>query len=181
MSSLEQFSKRYSPLYASADSLLSTFTRVDLPMLGFIDEVLLYTDVDVWFRRDITMHNLGLQKLPTFYALGTETSGDVPKPTPQRPVTGNQGVMLLRVQALRSTYWQFLDATFGESSVNAGLHFQGFGPADQGAYNKYYSGLFEVYPWARFNWKPYWPYNPDVAIRDQSQIPGMNVSHVFTK
>ena len=41
-----------SPLYASADAMVGTFLRVDLPVLGFVDEFVLYTDVDVLFLAD---------------------------------------------------------------------------------------------------------------------------------
>ena len=29
---------------------------------------------------------------------------------------------------------------------------------------QFYAGLLYVRPWSRFNWKPYWPYNPEATI-----------------
>ena len=31
-----------------------------------------------------------------------------------------------------------------------------YGPADQGAYNRFYAGYFDVHLKASWNWKPYW-------------------------
>ena len=99
------------------------------------DEVLLYSDVDVWFRRPVTMSSMGLSKLPTFYTLGPESSGA--GGTIGRGLkVGNQGVMFLRLESMRATYWAFVESTFSPRHLADGLHFQGYGPADQGAYNK---------------------------------------------
>ena len=38
-----------SPLYAQLASMIGTFLRLDIPTLGFVDEFVLYTDVDVLF------------------------------------------------------------------------------------------------------------------------------------
>ena len=103
------------------------------------------------------MASMGLAELPTFYTLGPEADGG-------RTSVANQGVMLMRLESMRATYWRFVESTFSPKHIAAGLHFGGYGPADQGAYNKFYAGLFFVQPWSRFNWKPYWPYNPEATI-----------------
>ena len=38
-----------SPLYSSVDMMVATFARVDVPQLGFIDEHILYADIDILF------------------------------------------------------------------------------------------------------------------------------------
>ena len=42
-----------SHLFGDADAMIGTFMRIDIPILGFRDEFILYTDVDVMFKTDI--------------------------------------------------------------------------------------------------------------------------------
>ena len=81
------------------------------------------------------MASMGLSKLPTFYTLGPESSGAGGTIAGGLKV-GNQGVMFLRLESMRATYWAFVESTFSPKHLADGLHFQGYGPADQGAYNK---------------------------------------------
>ena len=42
-----------SHLYGDPDAMIGTFLRIDLPILGFLDEFVLYVDVDVMFRAEV--------------------------------------------------------------------------------------------------------------------------------
>ena len=35
--------------------MIGTFLRVDIPVLGFVDDYVLYTDVDVMFARNLVL------------------------------------------------------------------------------------------------------------------------------
>jgi hypothetical protein len=37
------------------ESMIGTFLRVDIPVLGFVDDYVLYTDVDVMFARNLVL------------------------------------------------------------------------------------------------------------------------------
>jgi hypothetical protein len=39
-----------SHLNADQHMIVSTFLRIDIPLLGFLDKYLLYTDADIFFR-----------------------------------------------------------------------------------------------------------------------------------
>lgn len=51
----------HSHLYRSPDMLVSTFQRVDLPIIPVLDQYqyILYTDADVFFRRRVTLDSFG--------------------------------------------------------------------------------------------------------------------------
>ena len=88
----------FSPLYASADALVSTFLRLDVPLL--LDprehgEVVLYADTDALFLRDIRRADFGAAAAPAYFTMGVET--------PSEPGYGNAGVMLLNLVGLRRT------------------------------------------------------------------------------
>ena len=77
---------------------------------------------------------------------------------------GNAGIMLINVPWMRRTYDEFVAWTFSGVNIARGLHFGPFGPGDQGAYNQFYTGKFNVHRWPLFNWKPYWGYNPRAKL-----------------
>jgi len=142
---------RFSPLYRSAAALGATFLRVDVPLL--LDptthgEVVLYTDTDVAFLRDVRRADFGQGADPAYFTVGAERL--------DAPGYGNAGVMLLNLIGLRRTYAAFADWTFSEANVQRGLHFGKYGPGDQGAYAAFYEGAFAVVPRPAFNWRPYW-------------------------
>ena len=182
-----------SPLYAQLASMIGTFLRIDLPVLGFVDEFVLYTDVDVLFVQDVTLDDFS--PLPKYYTVGTEASGNSSHIDSKVPITGdghfrsvtdaltnaemswrpppssvrsigygNAGIMLINVPWMRRTYDEFVAWTFSGANVARGLHFGPFGPGDQGAYNQFYTGKFNVHRWPLFNWKPYWGYNPRAKL-----------------
>merc|ERR1719195_1583127 len=76
-------------------ALLSTLVRFDIPILGFIDRYVLYTDADVMFLRDLNFGDFG-HELPMTFAIGTE-----PKAGADFKVQGtskvNTGVLLMNI------------------------------------------------------------------------------------
>jgi len=77
---------------------------------------------------------------------------------------GNAGVMLLNVAAMRRTHDTFVNWTFQDKHLRKGLSFAQHGPLDQGAYNAFYQGRFDVHKSPKFNWKPYWGHAPGVKM-----------------
>ena len=77
---------------------------------------------------------------------------------------GNAGVMLLHVERMRRTHAEFVRFIFSEEVVAAGMDHGIYGPADQGAYNRFFAGYFDVHLDASWNWKPYWGHAADVSL-----------------
>jgi hypothetical protein len=120
---------RSSPLYASPGAMLATWVRLDLATIGFVDRYVLYADVDVIFRRDVSVLDFGLP-LPAYFTMGTEADGGVFE-LGNGVRVGNAGLMLLHIDGLRRTHDKFIRWVFSEKNVNRGLHFGRFGPVDQ--------------------------------------------------
>lgn len=77
---------------------------------------------------------------------------------------GNAGVMLLHVERMRRTHAGFVRFIFSEQVVAAGMDHGIYGPADQGAYNKFFAGRFDIHLEASWNWKPYWGHAANVSL-----------------
>jgi len=163
-----------SHLYNNIEMSVATYLRIDLPILGFVDEYVLYADVDLMFVGDLTLEDFG-DELPAFFTMGVEAKGHLNefmdngfgrlvKGTGKKLKLGNAGVLLVNVEGMRRTHQSFVDWLFSEESIKRGLHFGVYGPQDQGALNKYYQGRFQVVVWPLFNWKPYWGYCPAAKI-----------------
>ncbi len=60
---------QHSHLFKNPDMLVSTFQRVDLPVVPILDQYtyVLYTDCDVYFRRPIHLDDFG-ECFPCFWA-----------------------------------------------------------------------------------------------------------------
>ncbi|KAJ8604468.1 hypothetical protein CTAYLR_000945 [Chrysophaeum taylorii] len=147
---------KWSPLYAQVHSLIATFLRLDVSLLlppAKTGDLVLYTDTDVYFARDVVLSDFG-GKVPAYFTVGTEADAVL---NPNLPGSGNAGVMLLNLDGLRRSYSGLLEFVFDDTNLNNGLHFGRFGPGDQGALNAYYQNTFDVISWPKFNWKPYWP------------------------
>ncbi|KAI8477207.1 MAG: hypothetical protein J3K34DRAFT_381683 [Monoraphidium minutum] len=147
-----------SHLFASEDSIVGTWQRIDLPLVEWLDQYtyVLFTDTDVLFRRGFSFHEFPLP-LPRAVGMGPEMVDMFPY---------NAGVMLANLPALRDSYPAFLEFIL---SNQYGLTFPGFGPGDQGAYNQFYEA--DVRQWrlpSKFNAKPYHSSEPqrmsDAAI-----------------
>jgi hypothetical protein len=122
---------RESHLFASEDSIVGTWQRIDLPLVDWIDQYtyVLFTDTDVLFRRPFSFHEFPLP-LPRAVGMGPEMVDMFPY---------NAGVMLANLPALRATYPAFLAFIL---SNRHGLTFPGYGPGDQ-ARRRGFGGLGE--------------------------------------
>lgn len=140
--------------YLDTRMMLATFTRFDIATLGFVDKYVLYADVDVLFVAPVTL--LDFLPAPAFYATGTELVDDT---MPSGIAFGNAGVMLINVEAMRRTHDAFIRWTFRQDHLDKALDFAEYGPLDQGAFNAFYQGRFDVHRSPLFNWKPYWGYS----------------------
>ena len=153
-----------SVLFEDVEMEVATFLRVDLGTLGFVDEYILYADVDVLFMSDITIDDFGATR-PRYFTMGSELYGDgisTQDPSLGREnatqLAGNAGVMLVNVDGMRRTHDSFVQWIFSAENMRDGLAFGVYGPADQGALNRFYRGKFDVMSWPLVNWKPYWGY-----------------------
>lgn len=63
--------KKYSPIYKSFAALITKFLRFDIPIFGFIDDYILYADVDIMFLKNIELEDFG--KLPKYYLIDNRT------------------------------------------------------------------------------------------------------------
>lgn len=145
---------RFSPLYKSANMLVSTCQRLDVSRMPLLDQYtyVLYTDADVYFRRRITLNDFSLP-LPMSVGMASETPG-VPG--------GNAGVMLMHLPRLRTTYTKFIEFIL---SNKQGLHFGQYGPADQGAFNEFYKDEMPPHPLSQvFNTRPFGVVLHDASI-----------------
>jgi len=152
------------PLFEKPQHMLATFLRLDLPTMGFVRPFVLYADVDVLFMRDITLADFA--PLPSHYAIGPEaTPGMVSLAHAGRRIAyGNAGVMLINLPAMARTYKRFVRWVFSPEHLAAGLHFGVFGPVDQGAFNEFYQGKFDLHTYPTFNHKPYWGHDPAAKL-----------------
>jgi hypothetical protein len=151
-----------SVLFQSVEMEMATFLRIDVSILGFVDEFILYADVDILFLCEVSVADFG-KVPPRVFTIGSELyPGGISVqdsslgPNNALQLAGNAGMMLLNVEGMRRTHARFVEWTFSAEHIEAGLQFGVYGPADQGALNSFYRGKFEVKPWPLFNWKPHW-------------------------
>merc|ERR1712228_232059 len=147
-----------SPLYSNPDKMLATFLRLDIPTLGFVDDYILYVDVDVMFTGSVSLRDFG-PTLPRYFTIGVELEGgDLSQHS------GNMGVMLMNTRELQRTHAAMIDWVFSKENLDNGLDFGLYGPGDQGALKSFYSGKFLLRAWPRFNWRPYWGFETGITI-----------------
>ena len=114
-----------SPLFGSVEKMAATWMRIDIPQLGFVDEFVLYADIDIMFVNDVTIDQFegppgSGASMPgdgndLHYIVGTETNQmqnfeccrDEPGRTGEQIAYGNAGVMLLHVARMRATQAEF--------------------------------------------------------------------------
>jgi len=111
------------------------YLRTSVPLIEQSEEVVLYTDLDVMFRRDV--EPFGFDK--HFCASCESEIGD--------RSAFNSGVMFMNVPKLRASHAEFV-AFMIERDFN-------FSAYDQGAYNGFYAQDWDYLP-EEYNWKPYW-------------------------
>lgn len=155
----------FASTYKSPHTLIATYLRIDIPTLGFRDDYVLYTDADVLFLK-----TPAFGPFYAYYATGAESDANVcgfwhSVGRKRKYVTyGNAGVMYMNINNLRYESSRFEKFAFSDDNLKRGLHHGLYGPADQGAYNEYFQGLFDCVEYPPFNWKPYWPSNEQAAI-----------------
>jgi hypothetical protein len=125
------------------------FLRTEIPKvtkdLGFTDNYVLYTDLDVMFLREVTDE---LEKMsPRYFAVAPEFNTKDYK-------LMNSGVMLMNLENLRKNDEVFRD--FMQREIESLVDKSW----DQGAYIEFYRGKYWGFKWdklpAEFNWKTYW-------------------------
>jgi hypothetical protein len=140
----KDFTPKFFTHLTSVTAIQGCFARMDIPILGWMDEFVLYTDVDVMFLSDISLSQF--KELPKYFLCGPETEKSI-----QRPPC-NDGVMLVNVRNMANSYSNFSKFILNNPT---NLEFR-HGPLDQGAFNDFYSDSFKTYFSDYYNWKPYW-------------------------
>lgn len=138
--------------------------RIDIPVVGLLDRLVLYTDIDILFQQpvdwetmlgnstlfteeNITYAKPGAIGLPRFFAMSTEfvQSSDREKM--------DTGVMLMNLVNLRKTHQEFVNFLFDENRTWK------YSTSDPTGYKAYYrrNGKLEAtfLPY-RMNWKVFW-------------------------
>ena len=147
-------------------AMLARWLRVDVPTLGFVDEHILFADVNSMFAGNLGLRDF--EPLPSqvkhlCYVAGAEESHSQTQLALQSALDGktsidyaNADVMLMHVERLRVTHQLFVDWAFNDEHMDAGLNFAPYGQQEQGAYNEFYQGLFQVRAEPLFAWKAQW-------------------------
>ncbi len=130
---------------ADADIFSGHWLRCDIPLIETEDEFVLYTDIDVMFRRDVAK----VKVRPRLLACAPEFD---------RKDLGyfNSGVMVMNLPALRARRPDLI-AHLRERLTNMRPY------DDQGALNATFRHEWDRLP-DSWNWKPYWGMNDDAAI-----------------
>jgi hypothetical protein len=133
------------------------FLRTEIPRLslelGFADEFVLYTDLDVMFCADVVATLKRFK--PRFFAVAPEYHKNNYKRM-------NTGVMLMNLPALREC-----DAEF-QQFIGEKIDLLVERQWDQGAYQIFFKNKFWAFRWDKLplelNWKPYWNVNAAAQI-----------------
>lgn len=132
------------------DIAQGAYLRLDIPILEFEDDYVLYTDCDVIFTSEIK--NFGTP--PKLFSAAPEFEKD-------NWNYCNTGVMVLNVKALRESHDEFAD--FCSKNLTKLPEIAPGGVYDQAAFNYFYKGRWDKLP-LELNWKPYWGINEDAKI-----------------
>jgi hypothetical protein len=119
------------------------FLRLDIPIIETKEELVLYTDCDVIFRRQ---PNFFRSDPPTYFGATSESATKAHKDM-------NSGVMLVNVPQMRIDHRELT------KFVGNNLHL-GF---DQEILRNFYGNRYDPID-RSFNWKPYWGVNPKAQI-----------------
>ena len=128
-----------------ADIFSGHWLRCDIPLLETIEDYVLYTDIDVLFRKDVALSAVK----PRYLACAPEFDQDVFS-------YFNSGVMIMNVPALARTLRHFKDCLV--ANLPAIRPYE-----DQKVFNAAYAGRWDRLP-NTWNWKPYWGFNDEAAI-----------------
>lgn len=134
------------------------FLRIDLPTicrdLGYDDEVVLYTDCDVVFARDLPEPSSHAFMRPALFSCGPEGS-------PPDWSKMNSGVMFMNVVNLAKDLPAFREFITSGDTLYQELYKQG--AFDQAAYQLFYDSRWDRLP-LEYNWRPYWGFNEEALI-----------------
>lgn len=122
--------------------------RLDIPFVETQEDLVLYTDIDVYFNKNISLSDL---PEPKYLAAAPEFTK-----SPKEMTYFNAGVLLLNVKNTRKQCEKiFLDLQNGKPNKS--------GLFDQGFLNQYCFKEMNLLP-IEYNWKPYWGINPKAKI-----------------
>ena len=128
--------------------LNGTFMRLDIPEIEKEDEIVLYSDFDVMFLKDIKAEEFSKE----FTILAApEFSTDLSKFS-----YFNVGVLVLNLPKVRPFFKKILERIEEGIPNKTGIF-------DQGYLNDELFGQHQILP-LKYNWKPYWGFNADAAI-----------------
>lgn len=132
--------------------LPGVFLRLDLPLImkknNLNDEVILYTDCDVLFMKDINIDEIG--QIDIFSA--------APEHEKNNYDYINTGVMFINVKVMQNYYDELVAFTKNElKSLKKIVAW------DQGIINKFFKGRWNKLD-IKYNWKPYWGTNLEAPI-----------------
>lgn len=120
--------------------------RIDLPILETEEDLVLYTDTDVVFLKE-------LEEIPS-----TELIAAAPEFKIDDYSKFNSGVMLMNLRNLRKVHGEFIE------SIKERLHNDFRYPAhDQESYNRFFRDKY-THMSPIYNWKVYWGVNPEAVI-----------------
>jgi lipopolysaccharide biosynthesis glycosyltransferase len=129
---------------------MGAYLRLDIPLLlqqlAITDDLVLYTDCDVVFLKEVTY-----SALPRYFAIAPEFNS-----RPERP-NFNTGIMFINTADFSSSHEQLMHFVRQAGDISS------FGDYDQGVVNSFYKDRFSLLEW-NYNWRPYFGINPDAVI-----------------
>lgn len=129
---------------------MGAYLRLDIPLLleklAIKDDVVLYTDCDVIFVRDVAYADL-----PRIFAIAPEFNS-----RPEQPYF-NTGIMFINNVEFSESYAHLM------SFIRSTGDLSKFGDYDQGALNHFFRDRFTLLEW-NYNWRPYFGINQDAVI-----------------
>lgn len=165
--------KKWKFAFPDFDGTRGSLMRIDIPIVGFLDHFVLYTDVDIIFQRRLNWETIlqtdvesfmreateateagetiygkpGYLGLPEFFAMSTEFQQSSNRDKM------DTGVMLMNLRNLQGTYQNFTDFLFDPNRA------WDFNTADPCGYKSYYRNkgkLVATFLPHTMNWKFYW-------------------------
>ena len=126
------------------------FLRLDIPIilqkLNNSDDVVLYTDCDVIFLKEVEC-----KSIPNIFAIAPEFNSNLEHPN------YNTGVMFINVAEFTESHHSLMEFIAQSGDISQ------FGDYDQGIVNLFYRNKFSLLEW-NYNWRPYFGINHDAVI-----------------
>ena len=146
--------KGTSHLYLDTEATLATYFRLDIGSIVELRQYphILYTDTDIYFRKDITVIGTKIH-LPETIQMGYEQVDEYPL---------NAGIFFASTRFLSDTHKELIQSLLSDTSISDAR----FGPGDQGILNRVYEKQLKLegpLPKA-FNAKPYHDFSSDAII-----------------